>query len=362
MRVLAIDPFHGGSHRQFLTGVRDLSRHQWNIIPGKPVHWKWRMRSAPLELAATTRSFISARGYPDVLFCTDMLDLASFRGLLRDPLITELPSVVYFHENQWSYPVSPHARPDTHFGYTNLLSALAADACWFNSQFHRDDFFGACETFVGRMPDAQAAHDLDSLPEKSRVIPPGFASHHVHRGRRESGALTIGWVSRWEYDKRPDKFFELLRLLEDQGIDFQLILLGARPLSKPKDLKKIEQRFAQRIVHNGYAATTEQYWELLGKIDVVVATADHEFFGIAVCEAIWAGAIPILPNRLSYPELAIESCLFDSLTEAVEKIDQLCDQEVRMQQSEASRRNIQSLKLDRLISRIDDEIEALAGS
>jgi hypothetical protein len=36
---------------------------------------------------------------------------------------------------------------------------------------------------------------------------------------------------------------------------------------------------------------------------VIVSTAEHEFFGLSVCEAIAAGAFPLLPDRLSYPEL-----------------------------------------------------------
>ncbi len=37
--------------------------------------------------------------------------------------------------------------------------------------------------------------------------------------------------------------------------------------------------------------------------DVIVSTAEHEFFGISVVEAIAAGAYPLLPRRLSYPEI-----------------------------------------------------------
>ena len=35
----------------------------------------------------------------------------------------------------------------------------------------------------------------------------------------------------------------------------------------------------------------------------MLSTARHEFFGVAVVEALLAGCLPWLPDRLSYPEL-----------------------------------------------------------
>jgi hypothetical protein len=45
----------------------------------------------------------------------------------------------------------------------------------------------------------------------------------------------------------------------------------------------------------------------------VVSTALHEFFGAAVIEACYCNCFPILPNRLSYPELIPEACHNDCL-------------------------------------------------
>ena len=46
----------------------------------------------------------------------------------------------------------------------------------------------------------------------------------------------------------------------------------------------------------------------------MISTANHEFFGISVVEAVSAGALPLLPTRLSYPELipssAHDRCLY----------------------------------------------------
>jgi glycosyltransferase involved in cell wall biosynthesis len=53
----------------------------------------------------------------------------------------------------------------------------------------------------------------------------------------------------------------------------------------------------------GYAPDLAAYRAMLRQSDIVVSTAIQEFFGISVIEALYCGCVPVLPQRLSYPEL-----------------------------------------------------------
>ena len=63
---------------------------------------------------------------------------------------------------------------------------------------------------------------------------------------------------------------------------------------------------------------------LLRSADVVVSTAHQEFFGIAITEAVYAGAFPLVPNRLVYPERLPpdhhDRCLHDGHEDLVDKL------------------------------------------
>ncbi len=360
--MLAVEPYYGGSHRAFLDGVVRHSRHRWTIVEGVAKHWKWRMRVAPLSLAQAACQAVAQSDFPDVIFCSEMLDLPAWLGLVQryDDGKTrwiDAPIVTYFHENQWTYPRSPRSRVDFHYGYTNLLTAIASTRCIFNSAFHRDSFLAASESFVGRMPDTKSQHDFAALRAKSLVIPPGFDPPLTRPAydKTRDAAVNIGWLSRWEHDKRPDRFRELLQMLRHRGIDFRLILLGPRP-QDAEELEKIRHQFGARIIADQFCETKAEYWRKLDQIDIVVSTADHEFFGIAVCEAIWAGAAPLLPNRLSYPELVPSGNLYDSLEEAAELIASLVDNTTRKMTASRARESVSRFQMQQTVPLLDEAI------
>ena len=139
-----------------------------------------------------------------------------------------------------------------------------------------------------------------------------YARHDWGPGMRPPIVL---WNQRWEYDKNPAAFFRLMNRLDDAGHTFRLILAGERFQEQPDEFEKAFKRYAERILHYGYAEDFEEYSRLLHRADLVVSTAIHEFFGIAMMEALYCGCHPLLPNRLSYPEL-IPSALHHPLLHA----------------------------------------------
>ena len=52
----------------------------------------------------------------------------------------------------------------------------------------------------------------------------------------------------------------------------------------------------------GYAKNKTEYKDLLLKSNILPVTSNQDFFGISAIEAIAAGCVPLLPNRLAFPE------------------------------------------------------------
>ncbi|MCP4247000.1 MAG: DUF3524 domain-containing protein, partial [bacterium] len=244
MKVLALEPYYGGSHRAFLDGWSSRSRHAWTVLTLPAYKWKWRMRHAAVTFARQVVDLADGGASWDALFCSDMLNLAEFLGLLPERIRAGLGgrTTVYFHENQLTYPVRQESERDYQFAFTNISSALAAGGVWFNSAFHRESFLGAIEGFLARMPDHQPADVPEQIRCKSQVHPPGI-DVFPPRGPRPPGPLRICWAARWEHDKNPEDFFEALVRLLDQGIDFRVSVIGERFRDCPGVFDRVRPKF-----------------------------------------------------------------------------------------------------------------------
>ncbi len=299
MRILALEAYYGGSHRSFLDNLCSIGSYEWTVLTLPPHKWKWRMRHSAVTFAQQV-SDLQNQAW-DMIFCTDMLNLAEFLGLVPEA-VRKLPKIAYFHENQLTYPVRIESERDYQYVMTNMTTALAADEVWFNSAFHRDDFLVELEGFLKRMPDHQPVEAIGAIRRKAEVYHPPV-NLIKQDGRKQPGPLRILWSGRWEHDKNPEDFFEALKRLKSKGCDFRLIVLGEHFRDVPEVFAWARDYFAEHIDHWGYQDSRGEYEAVLCQADVVVSTAMHEFFGISVIEAISAGAYPVLPDRLAYPEI-----------------------------------------------------------
>lgn len=310
--VWLVSPYHTGSHLSWAEGYADHSRLQVVPLTMAGRFWKWRMQGGPIELAAKARQLLALQqlatdGPPAAILATDMLNLPVWLGLLRGELPADVPIFLYMHENQLTYPPRPNEQPDLTYAMTNWLSQLAADRVIFNSDYHRQSWFGALPNLLKHFPDYNHLEEIEAVQARSVVLPVGIRCGRIDEaavlGKLEEGPPLILWNQRWEYDKRPDRFFRLLYRLAEEGIDFRLAVAGENFRRQPEEFEEARSRLAARIVQWGYVESGRAYRELLCQADLVISTADHEFFGISILEAIVGGAFPLLPDRLSYPEL-----------------------------------------------------------
>lgn len=301
-RILALEPFYGGSHRAFLDGLAAHLGGEMELLTMPARHWKARMRMAAPKLAAELAGR-DAQDYRAIL-CSTYVDVAAFRGL-GPAWVREVPICTYFHENQFAYPVTTEAERDLHFAITNLTTALASDRLAFNSAYNRDSFLAGCRQMFARSADLRLDGVEAAILDKSLVLPPGQDFSAIDAAQRPAGregAPVIVWNQRWEHDKNPEEFFAALFELADRGVEFRLVVLGESFRATPPIFAEAKARLAERILHFGFAESAADYAAWLRFGDVVVSTAHHEFFGIAVVEAVRAGCRPLLPNCLAYPE------------------------------------------------------------
>ena len=303
--IVAVEPYFGGSHRAFLEGFQRHTSHRVHLIVLPARKWKWRMRGAALHVA---KELDGHKGRIDLLFASDFLNLADLVAL-RPRRLLDVPKVVYFHENQLTYPVLREDQRDYQFAFTNITTGLVADRLFFNSDFHRQSFLEAVPTFLKRMPDCVPTGIDEALAKKSEVLPLGcdLARLDVEAPPRAPDAPPlIVWNHRWEFDKDPGLFFNVLFELHDEGLHFEVAVVGEQFRYRPAIFNRAKEYLKERLVHFGFLPEQRDYAALLHRADLVVSTAIHEFFGISTVEAMYCGCYPLLPDRLAYPELIPE--------------------------------------------------------
>ncbi len=363
MRVFLVEPYFTGSHRAWAEGYAAASSHDVRLVTHEGRFWKWRMQGGAATLADQVAA-AATEGLPDVVMASSMTNLPALLGLARRS-VGHAAVALYMHENQLTYPLSPQDQPDATYAMVNWLSMAAADLVVFNSEFHRTAWFEALPAFLGQFPDYRhGPEQVAAVRARSEVLPVGVDLSRLDGESQRAEPPLVLWNQRCEYDKGPGAFVDALLEVAGRGRAFRVALAGERFVSEPEEFDRLRSSLGDRIVHDGFASD-DAYPDLLQSADVVVSTARQEFFGVAVTEAIYAGAFPLLPDRLVYPERIPtafhDRCLYDGHDDLVDKLVWGLEHPAERRTTAARlRTDMANLDWSHVAPRYDEALSALA--
>ncbi|KAK3543945.1 hypothetical protein QTP70_031856 [Hemibagrus guttatus] len=381
MSVLLVEAFYGGSHKQLIDVLQE-NIDDCVVYTLTAKKWHWRARTAALHFMQAIPSSQSYR----VLLTSSVLNLAELVALRPD--LAALKKILYFHENQLIYPVRKSQERDFQYGYNQILSCLVADTVLFNSAFNMNSFLSSISGFLKTMPDhrpkgleqlirpkcsvlyfpirfpevtrflpehklqlRQTQSECNSSSQDSQKHPETAAAssttcENVKEQRNECDAeeteprlaskqcsdpergmprpLHIVWPHRWEHDKDPELFFKTLLKLAERELSFEVSVLGETFTDVPDIFAEAKERLARHIRHWGFMPSKEDYLRTLCQADVVISTAKHEFFGVAMLEAVHCGCYPLCPKALVYPEIFPGSYLYSTPEQLFKRLQGFC--------------------------------------
>jgi len=365
-RIIIVEPFYGGSHKQLIDFLTEyIPKAELVTLPAKK--WHWRARTSALYLSQVISKTFSR----DILFCSSVLNLCELCSLRPD--LGQIPKkIVYFHENQLVYPKQNTKNRDFQYGYNQICTCLVADTILFNSHFNLDSFLDNIGSFLKLQPDFKPDVSVlkQQIKDKSKVLyfpiklpkyrsllkkfekpinpekpekpenlenpvnpekpensenpeKPEYPEKPENTEKREK-RLHILWPHRWEHDKNPEDFFQTLFKLKQENLNFELSILGENFDDVPEVFNRAKVELKQEIRHFGWLENREKYFEILHEADVVISTANHEFFGVAMLESAASGCLPLVPDRLVYPEIYPESCIYRTQQQLFKKLKSYC--------------------------------------
>ena len=314
-KLLILSPYDGFSHGFWREGLAGYLAGEFEItectLPPRFFSWRQRGNSLSFGLKPLLQQSF------DLMVATSMTDLSGLRGLNRH--LSNVPAIIYFHENQFAYPES-NTVGLLERQLTSIYTALSADRVFFNSEFNRSTFLIGAKKLLARMPDEVPPGITNMIQEKSSIVPVALDIQPVKAYGSPGKRLKIVWNHRWEHDKGPGRLNEIVTELVRRKVDFQLSLFGQQFSRHPPAFDEILEmlRVSGNAGEIGFVDSRTEYLSKLSAHDFVLSTADQEFQGLAIQEAMASGCIPVVPDALSYPEYIPVECRYATAKEAVD--------------------------------------------
>jgi len=335
-RILLLSGYDAASHRHWRNVlVGGLSQYHWTEVALPDRYFAWRVRGNALTFAHLHKEILG-QSY-DCLIATSMVDLATLRGFM--PQLASIPNILYFHENQFEYPIAPTVDDLKNIvgaQLTSIYALLCADQVLFNSEFNQKTFFSGAQQLLKKLPDGIPKKLLNDIESQTQVLPVPICSTNDSQDASLSHTnqpIEIVWNHRWEYDKQPEVFFDAMKQLKHSGFKFKMHVVGQSFRQKPDCFDSAQIYFFDEISTWGYQSK-QNYQEILTRADVVISTAAHDFQGLSMLEAIACDCVPIAPNRVAYPEYIRHENLYkvgDQIDEANSVFEKIIDVHHRLQ-------------------------------
>jgi len=288
--------------------------YHWTMLTLPARHFNWTIRGNSLLWAFQERAILQ-QPY-DLILATSMVDLSSLRGLV--PALAHIPTVLYFHENQFAYPPGDQRLDNVEPQLVPLYAALCADRIVFNSHYNRDSFLAGAAELLRKLPNSLPPSIVTRLQD-SEVIPVPVPAHTRPRSKlpAQHDLLEVLWNHRWEYDKGIDLLLALCTQMHADALPVRLHIAGEQFRKSPPEFAAINTLLDQHAAaleytrgQFGFVENPAEYAALLARCDVVLSTARHDFQGLAIQEACMAGCAPLAPQALAYPEYLASSHLY----------------------------------------------------
>lgn len=163
------------------------------------------------------------------------------------------------------------------------MYSLAADRILFNSQFNQNSFLENINSFMNIQSDFKIKNLHERIEPNCKVLyfPIKFHQMPTERLNIDSNELHLVWPHRWEHDKNPRLLAEALIELDRRQIPFTVSIIGEQFQERPSCFDGIEEKISHRIRHFGYLSRSD-YFKCLADADIVISTADHEFYGVSM--------------------------------------------------------------------------------
>ncbi|XP_066855795.1 tRNA-queuosine alpha-mannosyltransferase isoform X10 [Anser cygnoides] len=311
MTVLLIEAFYGGSHKQLMDLLQEELKEECVLCTLPAKKWHWKARTAALYFMQTVPTNPNYRFMPE-------------------HKLAHLENLIGVKSNGDAYQFA---------GLPGQQKSRALGGLMKNSNVCRES--GLCEAQPGLCTTQhEGLHSPLTAPERLNKSEASESTNPCQEEDKQhltfnlcniwSGMdyqqrpLHVAWPHRWEHDKDPETFFKVLLKLKEKELPFRVSVLGECFTDVPDIFSEAKKALGSSVLHWGYLPSKDDYFQALCTADVVISTAKHEFFGVAMVEAVYCGCYPLCPKALVYPEIFPAEYLYSTPEQLFKRLQNFC--------------------------------------